>query len=57
MIKISNASKRYEELEAVKNVNMQVNKGLIFGLIGSTPDFHKKFFLLFFYSNRKLEME
>ena len=35
MIKISNASKRYEELEAVKNVNMQVNKGSIFGLVGS----------------------
>ncbi|MBU8878055.1 ABC transporter ATP-binding protein [Bacillus sp. FJAT-29790] len=35
MIKISNVRKSFEELEALENVSIQVNKGSIYGLLGS----------------------
>ncbi|WP_394140312.1 ABC transporter ATP-binding protein [Cytobacillus oceanisediminis] len=35
MIKISNARKSFEELEAVEKVSIHVNKGSIYGLLGS----------------------
>ncbi len=35
MIEVKNASKQFEKYEAVKNINMTIEKGSIFGLIGS----------------------
>ncbi|MBS4192989.1 ABC transporter ATP-binding protein [Bacillus sp. FJAT-49705] len=35
MIKISNVRKSFDELEAVENVSINVNKGSIYGLLGS----------------------
>lgn len=35
MIKIRNVRKSFEEMEAVENVSIEVNKGSIYGLLGS----------------------
>lgn len=35
MIKVQSVNKRFEELEAVKGVNLHINKGSIYGLLGS----------------------
>jgi ABC-2 type transport system ATP-binding protein len=35
MIVVSNLSKAFEDLEAIQNVNLSINKGSIYGLLGS----------------------
>ncbi|WP_456277775.1 ABC transporter ATP-binding protein [Bacillus sp. AK128] len=35
MIKVQNLSKAFEDLEAIKEVNLSINKGSIYGLLGS----------------------
>lgn len=35
MIEVKNVSKAFQDLEALKNVNLNVNKGSIYGLLGS----------------------
>lgn len=34
MIKIRNLTKRYENLTVVDNINLEINKGEVFGLLG-----------------------
>jgi len=35
MIKVSNLKKSFDEIEAIENIQLQVNKGSIYGLLGS----------------------
>jgi ABC-2 type transport system ATP-binding protein len=44
MIQGKNVSKSFEDLEALKNVNINVNKGSIYGLVGSNGAGKKIFF-------------